>query len=905
MNSMTRIGNRRTWLSEIPGVLTLVLLWVVLCSSGCGSGRTPSQAELPGVTRATVDHLTREHAQLRKSQVDDVAYHLDIDVTRPGDRFSGAVRIDYSLKKVVRDLTVDFSGGSVDRITVNGRDVEPDYNDFFITVSGEDLRVGSNVIEIGYTQKYGTAGYGLSRFIDQEDGRTYLYSDLWPYYANRLFPCFDQPDLRATYELSVTVPADWVVSSSTREVAIEDVPGEGPPRRRWNFPRSAEFSTYLFSLHAGPYRVWEARDDAIPLRLFSRRSIAEHVDFEYWFQWTRQGLEFYQEYFDIPYPYGKYDQIIIPNFNYSAMENVAAVAFGEEYVSRSSPTREEREDVAEIILHEMAHMWFGNLVTMEWWNGLWLNESSAEYMSYLALASGIEGSDVWHRFFLDNKRSAYTADRRVTTHPIEVPVADSVSFFLIFDSITYGKGSSVLKQLAHYLGEDRFREGVSIYLKDNALSNTRIEDFTAAMERAAGRDLDDWVEQWLHQAGVNTIGVDYTCADDRISSFLVTQAAPEGLPYLRQHRVQIGLYRSDESGGMRVQSIVPMTITGARTEVADAIGRPCPVMVHPNHGDWGYMRVRLDDKTLSLVGSRINDFDSPLLRSMFWQNAWDMTRDSTLSPTAFVKLAIDNIAKERNEKIVGQVLNSLEGAMGYLHRIRPASKEALAEYGPRVGALMWAQVLATEPGSDLQRIWFDSYLATSHTTDELARLEKILKGNLKVTGLAIDQDRRWRIIARMNTMAHPGAAELARAEAERDRSEHGVRGVILAEAGRPDLDIKRKWLEQIQDKGSALSLSKQIDAMSTLFPSHQKELQRSLLDDLLEPLPRMSVAREPFFLSSYTRLLLSGTCRPESVRRLERSIDENQGLNATVERFLREVHEEDARCVKIAETYFP
>ena len=905
MNSMTRIGIRRTWLSEIPGVLTLVLLWVVLCSSGCGSGRTPSQAELPGVTRATVDHLTREHARLRKSQVDDVMYHLDIDVTRPGDRFSGAVRIDYSLKKVVRDLTVDFPGGSIDRITVNGRDVEPDYNDFFITVSGEDLRVGSNVIEIGYTQKYGTAGYGLSRFIDQEDGRTYLYSDLWPYYANRLFPCFDQPDLRATYELSVTVPADWVVSSSTREVAIEDVPGEGPPRRRWNFPRSAEFSTYLFSLHAGPYRVWEARDDAIPLRLFSRRSIAEHVDFEYWFQWTRQGLEFYQEYFDIPYPYGKYDQIIIPNFNYSAMENVAAVAFGEEYVSRSSPTREEREDVAAIILHEMAHMWFGNLVTMEWWNGLWLNESSAEYMSYLALASGIEGSDVWHRFFLDNKRSAYAADRRVTTHPIEVPVADSVSFFLVFDSITYGKGSSVLKQLAHYLGEARFREGVSIYLKDNALDNTRIEDFTAAIERAAGRDLDDWVEQWLYQAGVNTIGVDYTCADDRISSFLVTQAAPEGLPYLRQHRVQIGLYRSDESGGMRVQSIVPMTITGARTEVADAIGRPCPVMVYPNHDDWGYARVRLDDKTLSLVGSRINDFDSPLLRSMFWQNAWDMTRDSTLSPTEFVDLAIDNIAKERNEKIVTQVLNSLEGAMDYLHRIRPASKQALAEYGPRVEVLMWAQVLATEPGSDLQRIWFDSYLATSHTTDELARLEKILKGNLKVTGLAIDQDRRWRIIARLNTMAHPGAAELARAEAGQDRSEDGARGVILAEAGRPDLDIKRKWLEQIQDEGSALPLSKQIDAMSTLFPSHQTDLQMTLLEDLLEPLPAMSVAREPFFLSSYTRLLLSGTCRPESVRRLERSIDENRGLNATVERFLRETHEEDARCVKIAETYFP
>ncbi len=262
-------------------------------------------------------------------------------------------------------------------------------------------------------------------------------------------------------------------------------------------------------------------------------------------------------------------------------------------------------------------MWFGNLVTMEWWNGLWLNESFAELMSHQALASGMGGNDVWHRFFLENKRKAYLADQRITSHAIEIPVADSGSFFLVFDDITYGKGSSVLEQLAHALGEDHFREGVSIYLEEKASGNTRLEDFSAALERASGRDLGDWIEQWLRRAGVNRIGVDYACADGRVSSFTMTQSAPENLPDLRQHRVQIGLYAADRDGGVRAESVEAVTISGARTEIAAVIDRPCPDMVHPNHGDWGYARVRLDDKTLGMLGSHINGLESSLMRSMF------------------------------------------------------------------------------------------------------------------------------------------------------------------------------------------------------------------------------------------------------------------------------------------------
>ena len=902
---MTAIRTRQAWRSSCPGALHGMLLGVLLVSSGCGSGQAPARPDLLETPRVAANHLTREQAQLRKSRVDDVAYVLEIDVTQPGDRFAGTARIAFALKQAGHDLTVDFSGGRIDEITVNGREVEPVYNDFFVTLRDEHLRPGPNVVEIAYTQRYGQDGSGLNRFIDPEDGRTYLYTDLWPYYANRLFPCFDQPDLRATYELSVAVPADWVVSSSTREIRVEEVEGAGPPRRRWRFPRSADFSTYLFSLHAGPFRVWEGRADDIPLRLLARRSVAESVDAEEWFGWTGRGFAFYEAYFDIPYPYGKYDQIIVPNFNYGAMENVAAVTFGEEFVHRGAPTRDQREALAATILHEMAHMWFGNLVTMEWWNGLWLNESFAELMSYQALAGGDGGPDVWHRFFLDNKRRAYLADQRITTHPIEVPVADSGSFFLVFDDITYGKGSSVLEQLAHALGEDRFRDGVSSYLEENASGNTRLEDFSAALERASGRDLHDWVEQWLRRAGVNTIGVDYACADGRISAFALTQSAPENWPVLRQHRLQIGLYAADRNGGMRVQSVEPVTISGARTEIAAVIGRPCPDMVHPNHGDWGYARVRLDDKTRSLLGSHLNGLADPLTRSMFWETAWELTRDAGMSPTEFLDLALGNVADERDERVLTQTLSAMAGALDVLQRLRPASQQALAELGPRIEALTWARASATEADSDQQRIWFDFTTSTAHTTEALSRLEQILKGDLTVPGLVIDQDRRWSIITRLNAMDHPGAAELARAESERDRSDEGERAAIAAEAGCPDLEIKRRWLERFRDEASPIPLAKQREAMSALFPPHQTEIQLQLLDELLEPLPGMSVTRDPYFLSAYTRLLLSGTCRPESVRRLEEAIVENQGLNASVERFLREAHEEAARCVKVAATHFP
>lgn len=501
-----------------PGVLSMrVTPWLFCLLIACAhadpppaandGAASPSRREAIGA-RPAHNVLTRAHAIHRKSRLAQISYRLNVDLVSSAAEYSGTVDIKFTLREVEQPLTIDFSGGDLDDFVINGVALEPDYNGFFITVPADALLAGANTISISYRHPYSDDGNGLYRFVDPENGHTYLYTYLWPYYANRLFPCFDQPDLRASYELIVRAPADWVVVSVNRETSIVEFTSETGEQKIWRFPQTPPLSTYIFSLHAGPYHIWEARAGKIPLRLMARQSFAEYVDADQWFLLTRQGLNFYEHYFDIPYPFGKYDQLIVPDFNISGMENAAAVTYAERAISRGQPTRDEREQLALLILHETAHMWFGDLVTMKWWSGLWLNESFATFTSHLAAAEATEFSDAWHSFYLSSKQGAYRADELVTTHPIEMPIPDTGAFFRVFDSITYGKGASVLKQLVHFLGPDAFRLGVSRYLKRHAWQNTVLIDFTGALAEAADVDLDPWVQSWLRQPGLNTVSVD-------------------------------------------------------------------------------------------------------------------------------------------------------------------------------------------------------------------------------------------------------------------------------------------------------------------------------------------------------------------------------------------------------------
>ena len=803
----------------------------------------------------------------RKGQIGEVGYELEIDLTATGE-FTGSVRIELTLRHRERPVTIDFSGGEIDQTKVNGHPVEGDYNGFFLSLPGRLFEIGDNVVEIDFRRPYSSDGTGLHRMVDPLDGRSYLYTFLWPSYANRLFPCFDQPDLRASYQLDVIAPEEWVVVSTTRETEVEQSVVGQESTKRWRFPPSPSLSTYLFSLHAGPYRVWEARAGDIPLRLLARQSLADRVRADLWFDFTSRGFEFYERYFDLPYPFGKYDQIIVPDATVGAMETAAAVTYTERFAHGDNPSRAQRESLAGVILHEMAHMWFGDLVTMEWWNGLWLSESFATYMTALAKAGATDFEDPWLGFYLGSKRSAYRADERVTTHPIEMPIPDNASFHVNWDSITYGKGASVLKQLAFLVGDENFRAGVVSYLQQHAFGNTSLIDFTTAIAEAAGQDLGQWVEEWLYEAGVNTLGVSVDCIDGRIERLAVNQTAPPEHPTLRRQRLEIALYDAPGNGLELKRSILPSTISGDRTEVAAVIGRACPELVDLNHGDQGYAKVVLDQGTQRALAQHLSRLEDPLARAMFWGALWDLTRDGRMPLKSFAVLVMKNLQLESHERIVDQVLDALVEDLEYLHRLGPPANEELGAVGPQIENFIWSGVRTAPAASDLQGIWLDHYLRAAHTAEGLDRLAELLSPSRAGFDISLDQARRWGAVIQLSSWGHPQAEELARIEAERDRSYNGRQRAIAAAAARPDREAKQEWLEIFQQPENSLPFPSQRAAMAELFPANQVGLQTGLLGEILDPLPEMSGTRDPYFLHSYAQYLLAASCRPEAVEKI-------------------------------------
>ncbi|HWM28852.1 MAG TPA: aminopeptidase N, partial [Woeseiaceae bacterium] len=556
--------------------------------SGGGSGDSSNAA-----ARENSDALDYATANARKARVSDVEYDLHIDLQGSEDAFKGEVNIRYKLSDSSTDLTLDFGGGTVQDLQVNGTPVPVAYNGFFLTLPAQALQTGENSVFVSYEHNYSEDGTGLHRFVDPVDHRTYLYTYLWPYYANRLFPAFDQPNLKAEITLSVVAPEDWAVVSTgvgERQSAAAD------GANLWQFSTTPKMSTYAFSLHAGPYRIWEDTADGLPIRLMARQSLAEFVAVDEWLDVTKRGLQYYGEYFDIPYPFHKYDQLIVPDFNIGAMENIAAVTFTEGYVQRQASNRSQRERRASVILHEMAHMWFGNLVTHDWWNGLWLNESFATQMAAMAPIATTEFKDKWHGFFIDSKSRAYARDSRVTTHPIEMPIDSTDDFFTVFDAITYEKGSSVLKQLAHYTGEEGYRLGVSAYLKAFSYDTTELSDFIGHIEASTGVDLERWTDEWLYKAGFNTLSTAIVCDGNELKELRVNQAAPDGNPHLRTHRTDVALYYFDDNDDLGAAEVLPTELSGASTVVQETEGRPCPALVNPNHNDWTYAKVALNDR---------------------------------------------------------------------------------------------------------------------------------------------------------------------------------------------------------------------------------------------------------------------------------------------------------------------
>ena len=849
--------------------------------------------------RAANTYLTQAEAAARSARVANVHYVLDFALTGK-ESFGGTSVIGFDLSDNRAPLTLDLDRATISALVVNGKTITPQYNQFFITLQPQDLLLGRNSVSVTYQRQHSTNGEGLHRMVDPADGKVYTYSHFEPAAAHQMFALFDQPDLKATYQVNVTAPADWVVVSTTRESAVQ----ANPAAKRWTFPPTKQLSPYNFSLHAGPYKVWEDNSGTYPMRLFARQSVAAQVTPGDWFKYTRQGLAFFDNYFGVPYQFEKYDQLLVPDFLYGAMENAGAVTFAERaFLHKAEMTAAQRERLAGVIMHEMAHQWFGDLVTMKWWNGLWLNESFASFMGTLATAEATEFNNAWQGFYSSAKQGAYFTDQSSATHPIEVPVPSTANAFDNIDAITYAKGASVLMQLRHLLGEEVFRKGVHNYLVKYAYKNAQLDDFIGSLGEAAGRDLGAWTQQWLYHAGVNTIAANYRCANGKISRFTLQQSAPSAaLPTLREQRVQVATFTLTD-GKLNLAKNVALTYTGASTPVPALVGSTCPDLVYPNYQDWGFAKVRLDQRSFATAQSSLAKVDDPLLRSMLWQSLWDGVRDGQLPLNAFIDTALANAAAEKDYTLLGNVLGMLESSRRYLNAMH--GDAAYAAYAQNttgaMEALAWTGVEANKGDSNFLRRWFGHYLNTASSQVALARLAAILDGNLVVDNLAVGQDVRWAIIARLNRYAYPGSAELVSAELARDKSDSGQSAALAATVIRPDSTIKAEWLSKVQDLKTSLPFSKVRVAITSLYPAEQAALSEASAAARLASLPAMDKAAGPVFMRSFTELIPTN-CTPASVKRLDAAATQYKDLSAGTRRALLGARQEDQRCLLIQKT---
>ncbi len=729
------------------------------------------------------ENLTRIEAQERKSIVDVESYVVDLDLTRGEEVFGSTTTVSFSATEGSSTF-IDAFTRTVHSITLNGVSLDPATVSDGIRIQLDGL-AATNVLTVVADAEYTNTGEGLHRFVDPVDSEVYLYSQFEVPDSRRVFAVFEQPDLKATFQFTVTAPARWQVVSNS----ITPEPTVNGDVATWVFAPTPILSSYITAIIAGPYDVVRSSLTSsdgreIPLGIFTRKSLSEFMDSDYIFEKTRQGFAYYEEKFDYPYPFEKYDQLFVPEFNAGAMENAGAVTFVETYVFRSKVTDAIKERRVVTILHELAHMWFGDLVTMKWWNDLWLNESFAEWASTISTAEATEWTEAWTTFQAMEKSWAYRQDQLPSTHPVVATINDLEDVQVNFDGITYAKGGSVLKQLVAWVGIDAFYAGVAAYFKKHHHSNTELKDLLAELEVTSGRELTSWSEKWLETAGVNTLRPEIeTDEAGLITSFAVIQTAPADYPTIRPHRLAIGLYDHEGDSLVRTHR-VEIDVDGERTEVPELVGLPKGALVLTNDDDLAYAKVRLDEGSLATAIEHLAKIHNPLARALVWGSAWDSTRDGESAASDYVKLVLANIASETESTTIRTTLGQLtQAARSY---VAPAKRQATIT---EVGDALWALAQSAEAGSDAQ-FQFVKFFANIPSTDAHAEaLQGLIDGSISLDGLEIDTDLRWELLEGLVLLGKAADAEIDAALAN-DNTANGAQAAARARASIPTTDGK-------------------------------------------------------------------------------------------------------------------
>ncbi|MFD5541056.1 aminopeptidase N [Streptomyces sp. NPDC127079] len=772
------------------------------------------------------ENLSRDEARERAALLSVDGYDVSLDVRSavgedPGEprTFRSVTTIRFRCNEPGAASFADLIAPSVTAVTLNGKDLDPGEVFDGTRILLEDL-AEENELVVDAQCAYSRTGEGLHRFVDPEDGEVYLYTQYEPADSRRVFANFEQPDLKAPFRFEVRAPEGWPVWSNGAGELADGV---------WRFAETKPISTYITCVVAGPYHyVTDAYTRTlpdgtvldIPLGALCRKGLAPYFDTDDVFLVTKQGLDFFHDHFDFPYPFGKYDQAFVPEYNLGAMENPGLVTFREEYIFRGKVTQASYEARANVILHEMAHMWFGDLVTMVWWDDLWLKESFADFMGTFANVGATRFTNAWTTFANRRKAWAYRADQLPSTHPVTADIRDLEDAKLNFDGITYAKGASVLKQLVAYAGQDAFLEGARRYFKRHAYGNTRLGDLLAVLEETSGRDMTAWAGKWLQTAGVNALTPQVLLAPDgRIDELAVVQEAAESHPELRPHRVAIGLYRL-EDGSLVRYARAEADVDGPRTVIAELAGAEAPELVLVNDDDLTYCKIRFDETSLATLRDRLGALTDPLARALCWSALWNLTRDGLLPARDFVDLVLRFAGRESDIGVLQMLQAWAESAL--VHYVAPRWREAA---GRRLAEGALRELRQAAPGSEHQLAWARFFASTAADAADLRLLQELLAGTATIEGLDVDQELRW---AFLEPLAAHGAADesVLAAELARDDTASGRRHQVRCLAARPSAAVKAQaWAQVVESQALSNAL---VEATITGFAQPSRR-------DLLAP----------------------------------------------------------------------
>jgi aminopeptidase N len=844
--------------------------------------------------------VSRELARRRAAQIGDLRYRLNLELVPGAVRIKGReeirLKIDDNSAPVILDFRdLDPGGkvidGAINDLKVNDQGIDrPRQINGHIVLPAQYFKKGENTISLTFETGVAPAGRPIIRYSDQDDGSEYIYTLFVPMDASLAFPCFDQPDLKGRFTLNLLAPDNWTVVSNSEPEGKPAV--ERPGQTLTRFKETLPISTYLFSLAAGPFKQIAGKRASVPLRLLVRQSKFQRAQ-EEWpevMKLSRDGMKHFVEFFGSRFPFPKYDQVLIPGFAYGGMEHAGSTFLREDSVLfRTTPNQSDRLSRASLLLHEMAHQWFGDLVTMRWFDDLWLKEGFANYMASHAMAAIYDRDEIWKRFYQTHKPLAYGIDATRGTTPIYQEVNNLKDAKSAYGAIVYQKAPSLLRALSFLIGEEKFREGVRLFLKEHNYANAEWSDLIGSFERTSNRKLREWADAWVKQRGMPQVDVAWSCdAAGMIAGLKVRQrdVLNEGGVWPIKTRL---LLAYDDAPPARID----VQLEGAREEIRAAAGRRCPAYIFANDGDFGYGRFMLDERSRKAVLGRIGKIKDAFHRTMLWGTLWDAVREAELSPSAYLSLALSSLPDEIDEQLTESLLERVARVFQ-----RYLSEDQQAKFAERIEALCFDRMMKAK---GLQIAYFRAYRTLAATPAGRKRMKEMLAGRLTVPGVEIKQHDRWRIVTGLLAHGDAESEKLLAEERDRDTSDDSRKQAYIAEAGRPDAATKRRYFDDYV-KNRALPEDWIEGSLAPFNSFNQSSLTQPYLRSALGALPQVKRERKIFFVLAWLNAFIGGQQSGEALNEVREFLNANK-IDRDLELKILEVMDELERTVLIRNKY--